>query len=82
MEEKDRSIMSEEDYQKGIEYLYGTKDTEQNRRKAFQYFNKAALGNHDEAKFQLGKLYIFGEPFIMKNYKKLINTFKKQRKVE
>lgn len=36
---------------------------------------ESAENNYDEAKFQLGKLRIFGEPHIKRNYKKAYNYF-------
>lgn len=66
MEEKLFVIEGEEDYQKGLRYLRGNTETPVDIRKAFEHFNKAASVGHSEAKFQVGYLYLYGEPDILK----------------
>lgn len=60
-------IEGEEDYQKGLLFFNGNAETLIDIRKAFEYFNKAANVGHPEAKYHVGYLYLYGEPYILKN---------------
>lgn len=70
-------IYGEEDYQKGLDYLYGNGEVKRDLRTALNYFSKAAQNGHVEAIFQVGNLYMYGEPVILRNYNKAIECFKK-----
>lgn len=76
METEKIDLTAEENYQEGMKYLSNISETT-NKRKALEYFLKASNQGHDEADFQVGILYIFGEPDIMKNHKKAFGYIKK-----
>lgn len=68
--------LAEENYQKGMDYLNGTNDTNIDYRKAFEMFKKSADEGHPEAQFRLGYMYIYLEPYVLRNYKKAFELFK------
>lgn len=73
MEQKiNNGLNGEEFYKKGQEYLNCGEF-----REALQMFLKAEKAGHMEAVYQLGCLYKFAEPAVMKNYRKAFFYFEK-----
>lgn len=69
-------LKGEEDYRKGLSYLYEDPHTEKNIRRAFECFNKAADSGHIEAKYHVGILYAYGAPTVEQNLFRAAKCFK------
>ncbi len=69
------STKGEEDYRNGHRCLMTSNSY--NLRDAMIYFEKAADEGHIEAAFQLGYLYLAGEPQIARNCEKALSCFEK-----
>lgn len=67
------STKGEEDYRNGQRCLIVPNSC--NLRDAMVYFEKAADEGHIEAAYQLGYLYLIGEPYIARNCKQALSCF-------
>lgn len=76
MNENIYMLEGEEDYRKGLSYLYMEPVTMENIRSAFDCFNKAANSGHVESKYQLGILYEYGMPPVLRNLDRAAKCFK------
>ena len=73
------SLTVEEQYLKGEAYYFGTDTVQQNYKKAFTWYQRAALQGHPFAQCQLGLMYRDGRG-ITKDEKKAFDWFMKAAK--